>query len=163
MSLAKKKFTYNEKSINVSMIIIAIICIITYSYNLVTRDLVKETRTYLYDIGEYFQDNVKKDVKIYTNYNTGGYLEYLGYRCYLDSRAEVFLKANNKKEDILEEYYKLQTNDLNIDSFLKKYNFDYLVVSKKDVLFYHMDNKNYKEVYQVISKDINYKIYKKAN
>lgn len=159
----EKKFIYKEKSINILMIIIAIICLFIYIHNIITIDLEEKTRTYQYDIGEYFINNVNKDVKVYTDYNTGGYLEYLGYRCYLDSRAEVFLKANNKKEDILKEYYKLQTNQLSINFFLEKYNFDYLLVSEKDILFFNLDDKNYREVYQIVSEDLNYKIYEKAN
>ena len=40
----------------------------------------------------------KNDLKIYAGYNDGGYVEFRGYKSYLDPRAEVLLKNNNGKE-----------------------------------------------------------------
>ena len=50
------------------------------------------------------------------------YAEYKGIKVYLDPRAEVFLKKNNKKKDILVEYYKLQSRQIDIDKLKEKLN-----------------------------------------
>ena len=69
-----------------------------------------------------------KDVTIYTNFLDGGYLEYKGFKPYLDPRADVFVKDNNKKFDLLDEAFGLNTRS-NIKRFVRKYNFDYYIVS----------------------------------
>lgn len=69
-----------------------------------------------------------KNVKIYTEYHFGSTFEYYGYKPYLDTRAEVFIKKMNKKEDILEEYIRFNTDISFRDEFIKKYDFDYYVL-----------------------------------
>lgn len=92
-------------------------------------------------IVEYFKkNNVSKNVKLFTHYNDGSYYEYFGYHPYIDSRAEIFLKANNKKEDVFVEYYNLTNGKLNLEKFLKKYDFDYLVVLGNESLFHKLNN-----------------------
>ena len=77
----------------------------------------------------------------------------------------MFLKSNNKKEDIFIEYYDLQKHNIEINEFLNKYNFDYLVVSRDDVLYNYLESSNdYVNVYE---KEFNgeeteiYRVYKK--
>lgn len=79
-------------------------------------------------IVEYLDNNKKQGIVLYTEYDDGGYFEYRGYRTYIDPRAEVFLKSNNKKKDIMKEYYNLRAGKLSAKEFLNKYNFDYLIV-----------------------------------
>ena len=77
----------------------------------------------------------KEKLKIYTGFNDGGFLEYRGYKPYIDSRMEVFIKANNGKEDIFKEYYDLEHGNISKEDFLGKYDFDYLVVTESEKLF----------------------------
>ena len=45
---------------------------------------------------EYLSKHENKDgMVLYTGYNDGGYAEFLGYKPYIDPRAEVFVKKNN--------------------------------------------------------------------
>lgn len=108
------------------------------------------------DFADYLDKNANFEIKLYTDYNTGGYMEYRGYKCYIDPRAEVFLKSNNHKEDIFVEYYKLENYDIDVLMFLDKYKFDYLLVGddSKVLLKELQRNKDYKVVY---SKIINFK------
>ena len=87
----------------------------------------------------------KEDIKLYTNYSDGSYAEYRGYNCYIDPRGEVFLKINNHKEDIFEEYMNLDNLKLDYRNFLDKYEFDYLLVDKEETLYYllEIDSHNY--------------------
>ena len=69
----------------------------------------------------------KAELKIYVGYNDGGYFEFRGYKPYLDPRAEVFLKKNNKKKDILAEWIDFADDGMSDrDKFLKEYDFDYI-------------------------------------
>ena len=106
----------------------------------------------LVDVTNYLDKNSNKNIKLFTEYNEGGYLEYMGYKCYIDPRAEVFLKSNNKKEDIFKEYYDLRTGNLDIDDFILKYNFDYLLVNKDENKFlfnYLSNNHDYEDVLNI--------------
>ena len=92
----------------------------------------------------------KKSLKIYTPQfaEIGGYAEYRGFRCYIDSRAEVFLKANNHKEDILQEWVDYYNKRTTVQQFLDKYKFDYLIIySDNDPLFNSSDN-SYKLLFE---------------
>ncbi|MBO7657098.1 hypothetical protein J6S55_00385 [Candidatus Saccharibacteria bacterium] len=89
----------------------------------------------------------KKTLKIYAGFDGGGYAIYRGYKTYMDSRMEVFLKANNGKEDIFVEWYDLQHNKIEKTDFLDKYNFDYLLLYDDDRLF-DLDDVRYEEIYE---------------
>ena len=157
----------NKKDNYIYIILLAFLGII-YFYNL---DFVTEDKTLHFNIANYLDENTSNDIKLYTDYNQGSYYEYREYKCYLDPRAEVFLKFNNKKEDILLEYYLLQHGIISYQDFIDKYNFDYILVSDNDVIYYQIIKDNtYEKVYEgnsieeynLIKKDtINYRLYKK--
>lgn len=88
-------------------------------------------------------------VLLYTSFYDGGYAEFMGFKAYIDPRAEVFLKKNNKKEDVFQEYIALQSGQLHYKEFLDKYAFTHILVTQDDVL----------DVY--LSQDVNYEIYYK--
>lgn len=97
---------------------------------------------------DYIKQNYSDDVTMYTYYDDGSYCEYMGIKCYMDTRAEVFVKKVNGKEDIFKEFYNLQTLNLDLDEFLNKYQFDLLLISDKDKLYHLTDKINgYKKVY----------------
>ena len=156
------------KSVNLSILekliynvlIIGLITFISLNIN-----LVDESKMALKKVTDYLDETTNKNIKLFTGYNEGSYLEYHGYKCYIDPRAEVFLKKNNKKEDIFYEYYNLNKDFEKIQPFLKKYKFDYLLISKShDYLLYvikndrdyklvkEVDDKNEKEVYYLFER-----------
>ena len=110
----------------------------------------------------YLNNNVtnKEKTKLYTNFYDGSYFEYMGFFCYIDPRAEVFLKSNNHKEDILEEYYNLEYLNINYDEFLKKYSFDYIFINKKEDILYYLMTKFNSYNYYIVLEDDNYCLYK---
>lgn len=73
-------------------------------------------------------------VRLYTGYDEGAYAEFKGYRPYLDARAEVFVIENNKKKDVMQEYYDLQTGKLHYRDFLDTYHFTHLILGPRDLL-----------------------------
>lgn len=91
----------------------------------------------------------KENIRLYCSYEECNYAEYLGIKTYSDSRAEIFLKVNNKKEDVLEELYQLTKDKLNIEDFLTKYDFTHLIVHKETKLYEELiDNKQYKIIFE---------------
>lgn len=71
---------------------------------------------------------------LYTGYNEGAYVEFLGYRPYIDARAEVFTLKNNHQKDVFSEYYQLQTGKLHYREFLGRYPFTHLLLGDAEIL-----------------------------
>ena len=124
------------------------------------QKFIGENEHYLHNLSDILKENATSDDLIYTGYDEGGYIEYQGFKCYIDPRAEVFLKSNNKQKDIFIEYYNLRTGVINYKDFLNTYNFDYLVVAfYENILFTYIDeSKNYTLIYNENNK---LKLYKK--
>lgn len=161
----KVKFFYNSRFMNGFMICLIVLFVGGYGYFVYDRDLKEENVNYLHNLVDYLDSIASKDIKLYTDYDNGGYLQYRGYKTYLDPRAEVFLKANNKKADVMVEFYKLQYGKINYKDFFDKYNFDYLVVSEYDILYNFIDS-GYEIVYEDKVDDYNkskYRIYKRES
>lgn len=148
-----------SKYVNVS--IIFLICFITF-ISFINKEYDKEEDNFLYDVVNILDKYASKDSIIYAGYNYGGYIEYFGYKCYIDPRAEVFLKANNKKDDIFLEYYNLENGKLYYKDFLNKYNFDYLIIGLyEDILFNYIDyDSDYALIY---NKNNQVKLYKRVS
>ena len=97
----------------------------------------------------------KKELKIYVGYNNGGYVEFRGYKAFLDPRAEVFIKKNNGVADLLKEWEEFVEGKERIEEFLEKYNFDYLVVDNvSDWQIYEMENNGYAVLYEDSEEEI---------
>ena len=98
------------------------------------------------------------NIKVSTNFNNGGYIEFRGLKSYIDPRAEVYLKSKNRRKDIIEEYNNIKTKkDTNIKKFIERYNFDYFVEEKNNTFIdYYLKQNNYPIIYE----DKNYTIYK---
>ena len=100
------------------------------------------------DIIEYLDNNTSKDITLYTNYDNGSYVEFYGYKPYIDTRAEVFIKKNNKKKNVLDEYFKLLKGNLDADKFIDNYKFDYILVDESENFYNYIKNcEDYELVY----------------
>ena len=144
--LKEQKLTNKNK---ILFIILTLIIILVGLFN--SKEMVVYNNG-LERIADYLDNNATKDIKLYTNYGHGNYMEYRGYKCYIDARAEVFLKANNKKANIFHEYYKLVSGKIKPKKFVDKYAFDYLLVdlTKDKTLSVYLDmSDNYTRVYQI--------------
>jgi len=122
------------------------------------------------DIGDYLINNYdSNNLIVYTDFDTGQYIEYLGYKTYIDGRAELFYKKFNGKEDIMIDYVKISANysEFDYNAFLEKYNFDIVIVNvDMEWLFdkYLEESDTYKLVYSsLINNGIgSYNIYEKV-
>ena len=101
------------------------------------------------DVVTYLDKNASKNITLYTDYHTGSYVEFDSYKPYIDSRAEVFLKKNNGKKDVLDEYYKLLNGTLDMDKFIDTYKFDYIMVNRYEKFYeFIKKNEDYELVYE---------------
>lgn len=80
----------------------------------------------------------KSEITVWTGYAPGDYAEFRGLRPYIDPRAEVYLKVNNHKKDILQEYRDLEAAAIPYQEFLSYYNFDYLLTEKGNLLYTYL-------------------------
>jgi len=158
--LKKVKFDFIELKnkyillfINCIKINMIIIFIIVTSYILYLNFKSVTIHSSLEPIGEYLEQHATSQIKLFTDYDQGQYFEYLGYKVYIDSRAELFYKKMNGKEDIFTEAVAVYT-DMNYDyeSFIKKYDFDYMVINPKRYIYKYL-KEHYDEVKTVYIDD----------
>lgn len=95
---------------------------------------------------------------LYTGYNDGGYAEFMGFRPYIDPRAEVFVERNNHQRDIMKEYFQLQIGTLYYKEVLNRYAFTHLIVSRDDILYIYLP---YDGDYRLAYDDGKYAVYER--
>ena len=122
------------------LIIVAIITVSLINKNRLVSDI--------NDGGNYLKKHYKNDIIVYTDFDYGSYLEYLGFHPYFDTRAEVFTKKANKKEDIFTEAMEVQEGKYNIDIFINKYKFTHFVVSNDSYMYVYLNNRSTKRIYE---------------
>lgn len=147
VKLSKKKILYLNyiyHIIIIPMIVLLLLTIILLNKNIYLnkdKDIINATK--------YLKDNYNiKEIKPYNTRNIGPYLEYIGIKPYIDTRAELFIYKMNKKKDISNEYLNIITGKTNIDKFNKKYNFTHLIYYKEnDINYYKNKINNYRLIY----------------
>ena len=112
-------------------------------------------------IDERVPEGERKSTKVYVNYDNGGYVEFRGYGAFLDPRAEVYLKVNNGKADILKEWHDYRQGYTGVKEFLDKYDFDYLLVGRGDHA-YDLEDEDYELIYEYEEGNWGNKVYKKV-
>ena len=171
---AFKKDTVKEKKKSYSYLLSSSCLVVISLLVVIGTDSMTFTYKFKEGVDYLLENNKASDITLYTGYAEGAYPEWKGIKCYIDPRAEIFLKGNNKQKDIMEEYYLLQIGNLDVNEFLEKYKFDYLLVIETDYLYNNMDDiDNYKLVYENVSIDefsieslnnkIKYRIYQRVN
>ena len=88
------------------------------------------------------------NVTLYTEYNIGSYAEFLGFKCFIDTRAEVYYASLNGVEDIFDYYFLSQRGGYSMDKFLDKYKMTHLLVFSGDPLYFYEDIDNYHLLYE---------------
>ena len=131
--------------------IVTIIVTCTYPYNLMWN-------TYAYKALDAFKAiHPDTNVTMYTDFNCGSYAEWLGFRCFADPRAEVFIKSINGKEDILAEVWDSMHNRVTAKELQAKYLFDFWLVQKD----YGMDSQlKYNTDFEFVLEEDGYRVYK---
>lgn len=103
-------------------------------------------------------DKSDEEVILYAGFNNGQYMEFKGYHPFIDGRAELFFKTNNKEYDYFIEYNDVRHGRKHYKDFLNKYKFNYIVVSDSDGALntYIAHDNDYQNLYN--SKNV--KLYK---
>jgi len=134
-----------------------LLLILVFSFELFAT--CEEDRRSLVGCEEYMASNISsEDAKIYTDFNTGGYIEWLGYRVYIDARPELFQERVNGVADVADEYSDVVNGTADYEAFLEKYSFTHLLVEKSCRLAIYLgEQPNYEIVYE----DERYALYEK--
>ena len=82
----------------------------------------------LESVVEYLDTQESGDMVLYAGFNEGAFLEFHGYKPYLDARAELFLKEKNGQFDYFSEYLDAISGRIYYKDFLDKYGFTHIVV-----------------------------------
>ena len=87
------------------------------------------------------EHHVPTDAHIYTTFNAGGFVEWSGYKCYMDARPELYFKSLNGTMDAFKDYISMKTerNPQKIEQFIKDYAFEWMIVDDKEVLSTYLD------------------------
>ena len=162
--IINKTLKYKRVFVAINVSIFACACV-TLCLGLYTEVHNPSMFNKMQNIVDYLDKNeTNKDVKIYTSYEDGGYLEWRGYKPYIDARGDVFIKSNNKKFELMDEYYKAIKNDEFTLELMEKYQFDYLVLQVDSRMNKYIKNNKYKYYEKVVdeSKTTGYLLYKRV-
>lgn len=89
-------------------------------------------------------------VKVFNLGDEGCYLEFLGFKAFNDTRAEIFSDKINNKENVLREVYNLETQTESYKKYIDKYDYKYVVMNN----YYKLQidelnsDKNMKKIYK---------------
>lgn len=117
----------------------------------------------LYDrhkMAEYLNQYNKDYIVLYTDFNTGAYFEFRGYKTYIDARPELYQKRINGKEDVYTEYINMLNQAIDTEDFLKKYNFTHLVVERPSILDTYL---YYSNKYKLVIEDDTCRLYERLH
>lgn len=161
-----KKLSFKEENFELEpderkkyYLVIVILCIYTCGVSVIANS--KFTNKLEKGIDAIYKtSNVNAKTTVYTSYNNGSYAEYRNLKPYIDSRAEIFIKKNNHKEDIMKEYYLVYNGYISYDKFINKYKFDYMIIMKNEAIYTSaLKDKNYKSIYY--SKKYKYRVFER--
>lgn len=85
---------------------------------------------------EYLDEHASDGTTVYTGFNTGAFLEWSGYKVFIDARPELFMKKINGKEDVIDAFID-QCNDLDLQEyrdFVERYHFDYYLAAEGSLM-----------------------------
>lgn len=114
----------------------------------------------LYGVTDWMGKNCSPDtMTLYNGFNEGGYLEFLGYKTYIDPRAELFLTGINQRENILGEFIRLNKGSVYYEEVLEKYSFTHLLIEKGNTILesYLPYDENWETAYE----DENYVLFQR--
>lgn len=121
---------------------------------------VKENVKNWQEIVLYLNKNTDKNIKLFTDFNSGGYFEFNGYKASIDARMELYTKKMNKKYDYYDEFILFNRGYIYYKDYLDKYNFDYVVIANSCPAKLSLDNDN---TYGKCVQTSNYALFKRGN
>ncbi|MDP4181564.1 MAG: hypothetical protein Q8942_10765 [Bacillota bacterium] len=115
---------------------------------------------------EYIKKNTDyKNIRLFNNYDDGGYLMFNGIKVFVDSRADLYTSQFNPGCTVLSDFADIISDPENYDALFKKYDFQYILVSTEmnyDTCLSLKEDKNYELVSEEeVSNGVSYFLYKR--
>lgn len=162
-----KRFTVSKNKY-LALATLYTIIISTWTIVLTSQSLHSLTGTYdnsyiVVDAVEYLNslpDTEKDNLVIYNEFGNGAYLEFNGYKAYIDARPELYMKSINGKVDIYQEWVNLRNGVLDIPKFIEKYGFNTFIVENRTILDCYL---HYSDNYEKVMQGNGYKVYRINN
>ena len=73
--------------------------------------------------------SVEPGARGYASFNEGAYLEFMGYRPYMDARAELWCPEVNGGDDIAGEFLDMRAGKIPLSELLARHDFEFAVIS----------------------------------
>ena len=108
--------------------------IATFTIRLYESQFYKDTFVPTKAVDYIFENYQGEDLHLFAGYNWGGYAEFRGLKPFIDARAEVFIKVNNKKADILQDLIDLDSGRMHYAKFVQKYRLNVFLLEREDIL-----------------------------
>lgn len=110
---------------------------ISYQNVISAKDYVGEK--YKTSIDMILEKNHPKDLIFFAGFNTGSYPEFRGIKSYIDGRPEIFAPKNSGKDfSYIKEYIDVCSGKIYYRDFVRKYNFNYMLVEEGDGILFLM-------------------------
>ncbi len=154
IKITVEEATENNKIKNKAVILLlAVVFIGITAYSFIAENQAQTENEELYaDLNKIVDilNNENRNIVLYSGFENGPYLEFLGFHPYIDCRAELFIKNINGSYDYIREHNDLREGSIYYKDFLNKYSFNYLVIDRTETYF---DNdlsrdKDYELIYQ---------------
>ena len=137
-------YSYLQKPI---VEVILLLFLIFFAYSSVEQNKAKREKLEGYPMGavSYINQNLdKKSMRIFNQYEDGGYLLFNDIKVFIDSRSDLYTKEFNKKMDIFDDYIQVDRK-LEYKKVFEKYKITHVLLTK---------NSN---IEKLLSKDTSYK------
>lgn len=167
--LKEKEIKFTNISKKLSLVLVAYIILI--GLNIIDINLKNlEFDAKYNDLQKVLADNMAtSETHILTGFDTGAVMEFLGYRCYVDARPELYnTYISHSKKNIWTEYCKMNNDNYtesDMRKFLNDYDFEYAYITKgNDMMNAYLSTfDNWKIIYEHHDDKINAVLWKKAN
>ena len=142
------------KKLEKSTVFIMVICSFTaiVSIRLLSKNLVKEyvhDLTYPKDATDWILNNTDyENMRIFTSFNWGSYLELNGIKVFLDSRSGMYTVQENPNCTVLADWIDVTSGKFHYERIFEKYNITHVLLDKDEIINnYISEDKNYEAIY----------------
>lgn len=153
-----ENIVFNKKTITILLVVfVGLIGLFGIKMNYNEKYI--DDKNYPVKAVKYIKKNLDyKHIRMYNDYNIGGYILFNDIPVFIDPRCDLYFKEfNNKNLDVFDDDVKLRSKLDSYKKIFKKYNIDYVLLNKKDSLYYILKEDNN---YEIIYKDKKFVIYK---
>ena len=90
-----------------------------------------------------------KNMRIWTHFNWGSYLELKGIKVFIDSRSGMYTEEENKGCTVLADWLSINNGKGDYEKIFEKYNITHVLLSDDDFIKkYISKDENYKLIYE---------------